>query len=172
MDPTANGLALPKRLADNSLLREIVTTPDERLRKVCLDVPISRFNTEELYSQAGQMILALWKHDGIGLAANQLGYDNRVIAVVPDPARNRHKRGYPIVMCNPWFAASPLNQVMPEGCLSFPGQKAIVKRSARISLAYTTIDGAQVTMKCEGLLAQCVQHEIDHLNGITFLDAR
>ena len=163
---------LPKQGDTVSFIRPIVEWPDPRLRQVCEPIHDAQFNSEELYEQAGQMIHALWKANAIGIAANQLGYDNAMIVVLPYPAKGERKRGYPIVMCNPTIEAKgQLMQTMPEGCLSFPGQRAIRRRNRHIAVLYRTIDGAVVTMAAKDLLSQCIQHEVDHLNGRVFIEA-
>jgi peptide deformylase len=161
---------LPVNATSARFTRDLVIFPDPRLRQVCEPINPAEFNSEALYSQAGQMLLALWKYKAIGIAANQLGYDNQMICVVPHPAKSRDRHGYPIIMCNPHVIYGTLQQTMPEGCLSFPETRALRKRSARITVAYYTLDGAMITMKADGLFAQCIQHEYDHLNGKVFTD--
>lgn len=169
-------LRLPKHLEDPmaaSLVRPLVVSPDPLLREVCTEIPYTQFNTPALYEQAGHMIAALWRHSGIGLAANQLGYTNRMIVVVPYPERGRRRQGYPLVMINPRFEVrGSRTQTLSEGCLSFPGIKALRSRAMNISVAYHTLEGAVTVCPGTGYFGQCVQHEIDHLNGLTFLDPR
>lgn len=161
---------LPHNVTQGTLLRPLVISPDPRLRQVCEPIHTAQFNSEELYSQAGQMMLALWKYGGVGIAANQLGYDNQMIVVVPNPAKPKDMHGYPIVMCNPFVIPGILKQTMPEGCLSVPAVRALRTRASRITVSYHTLDGAMITLRAEGLYAQCIQHEVDHLNGILFSD--
>lgn len=105
---------------------------------------------------------------GIGLAANQIGMLNRVL--VMDVDRDGFQTG-PICMANPeifWFS-DEISQ-MDEGCLSIPGQYALVERPARVKVRYLDYHGKIAELDAQGLVSHCVQHEIDHLNGILCID--
>ena len=105
--------------------------------------------------------------DGIGLAAPQVGIGLRVAVL-----RLARGGGAPFAMLNPtvdW--ASPDEAVRAEGCLSLPGAgSAEVSRPARVAVSYTDLSGARVSLEAEGLLAACLQHEIDHLDGVLITD--
>jgi peptide deformylase len=104
---------------------------------------------------------------GIGLAAPQVGVGLRfaVVDLMPDD------KPAPIVLINPEvIARSDEQATREEGCLSLPGQYADVTRPARVTVRYTDAEGARRQIDAEGLLAACIQHEIDHLDGILFVD--
>ncbi len=148
---------------------ELVTWPDKRLKTACKAVAEEQFGTEELHKQCADMIYLMIAENGIGLAANQVGFTNRVIIVARNP--DGEAVGLPLVMINPKVTSKSVGkQVMREGCLSFPGQTAIRRRAKRVTLTAQKVDGFMYTWQATGLQAQCIQHEIDHLNGKTFLD--
>ncbi len=107
--------------------------------------------------------------NGIGLAATQVGVSKRVIVMdVPeDSGKSR-----PIAMVNPGLLATSDDKMSyKEGCLSVPGQFAeLGKRSKQVTVSYLDRDGKRQELQAEGLLAICIQHEIDHINGILFID--
>lgn len=110
------------------------------------------------------MCETMFSAGGIGLAAPQVGVSQRIIVV-----ENNH--GEPIVMVNPeiiWH--SQQTQIFSEGCLSIPGVYYEVQRFESIRVKYQTVHGKDCSMVCDGLLAVCVQHEVDHLNGILYID--
>jgi peptide deformylase len=117
----------------------------------------------EIQSLIPQMIEAMKGHRGIGLAAPQIGQSIRLIIV-------NHQDG-PIAMINPIITKkSLLKKWDEEGCLSIPGVYGEVKRHQKVSVTYTDKTGASQTLDAEGLLARIVQHEIDHIDGILFID--
>lgn len=105
---------------------------------------------------------------GIGLAANQIGLDLQ-LAVIKYEDKDSFKK-YDIVIINPEIVDSDGSTYEEEGCLSFPGFFVKVKRFARVKVRALNQKGLPVEIKAEGLLAKALQHEIDHLNGITFID--
>ncbi|HUA78686.1 MAG TPA: peptide deformylase [Acetobacteraceae bacterium] len=114
-----------------------------------------------------RMFATMYHAPGIGLAAPQVGVDLAVtvIDLMPDDKPN------PIALINPEIvAASAELAAREEGCLSLPGQYAEVTRPARVKVRYEDPSGARHEIEAEGLLAACLQHEIDHLNGILFVD--
>ncbi len=148
---------------------ELIIWPNKRLRTACKLVPDEDFGTKELQAKVADMIYVMIANNGIGLAANQAGLDDRMIIVArnPDGALNSS----PLIMINPKVTSkSSGKQVMREGCLSFPGQTAIRRRAKRVTLKARNLDGSMFTWQATDLQAQCIQHEIDHLNGKTFLD--
>ena len=100
--------------------------------------------------------------NGIGLAANQIGIDKRVCVVnVKEP----------LVLINPKIVEKSKEKfVFPEGCLSFPEIRGDITRAEEIRVKYQDLDGVHHTIECDGLLARCIQHEVDHLKGILFID--
>jgi peptide deformylase len=114
-----------------------------------------------------RMFASMYDAPGIGLAAPQVGQSLRVVVIdlTPDNKRTPH------TMINPEIvAASAERATREEGCLSLPGQYADVTRPARIKVRYLDETGAKREMEAEDLLSACVQHEIDHLDGILFVD--
>lgn len=145
---------------------KLVLYPDKRLRTVCQ--PVKEFN-EELEEQVKLMIETMYGYGGIGLAANQVGYSNRVIIVAKDPTT--YPKTVPMVLINPRLLfRSNKKQTLEEGCLSFPGRTNYRRRAQRIRLVAKNPDGTEFKWQASGLAAQCIQHEIDHINGKTFLD--
>jgi peptide deformylase len=113
------------------------------------------------------MFATMYRAPGIGLAAPQIGTGLRIAVVdlVPNDLRN------PISLINPQiFAASDELATREEGCLSLPGQYADVTRPAFVRVRYQDETGARQEIEAEGLLAACLQHEIDHLDGVLFVD--
>lgn len=123
--------------------------------------------TEDLTTLAMNMIEAMYKDNGIGLAANQVGILKRIIVI--DLQENNELN--PMVLINPkiiWKSEEIAER--DEGCLSLPEVSSIVKRPAEVEVSYLDLDGKEETIKAIGLLATCLQHEIDHLDGILFID--
>lgn len=118
------------------------------------------------------MFETMYDEPGIGLAAPQVGVSQRlvVIAAVPDDDAGEHL-GPALALVNPEIvSASPDALPYDEGCLSVPGITESVDRPRAVRLRYTTLDGERVERDAAGLLARVVQHEIDHLDGILFVD--
>jgi peptide deformylase len=114
-----------------------------------------------------RMFATMYRAPGIGLAAPQVGVGLRfaIVDLMPDD------KPAPIVLINPEVTAHSEEQATrEEGCLSLPGQYADVTRPARVTVRYTDLAGAKRRIQAEGLLAACIQHEIDHLDGILFVD--
>jgi len=114
-----------------------------------------------------RMFNTMYQAPGIGLAAPQVGEDLRLIVVdvMPDD------KLAPLGLINPEvIAASQELATREEGCLSLPGQYADVTRPARVKVRYLDATGAKQEIEADGLLAACLQHEIDHLNGVLFVD--
>jgi peptide deformylase len=114
-----------------------------------------------------RMFAAMYRAPGIGLAAPQVGVGLRmaVIDLMPDD------KPAPITLINPAvIAASEELATREEGCLSLPGQYADVTRPARVKVRYLDLQGSRQEIEAEGLLAACLQHEIDHLDGVLFVD--
>jgi len=128
--------------------------------------PVTEFNAE-LKKLVDDMFESMYAAHGVGLAAPQVGVGLRfaVVDLQPDDTRA------PVVLINPEvIACSEEQATREEGCLSLPGQYADVTRSARVTVRYTDLEGAKRRIDAEGLLAACLQHEIDHLDGILFVD--
>ena len=144
---------------------EIKLLPDPILRKKAS--PLEKVS-EEVKTILNDMAETMYDAPGIGLAGNQVGILKRL--VVMDCSTDEEDPNL-IKMINPEIInSSDEKEELEEGCLSIPDHKSIVKRPAQVKVKYLNIDGIEQTLDAEGLLAACVQHEIDHLNGILFVD--
>ncbi len=140
--------------------------------------------TPEVRKLAQELIRSLMESEvpGVGLAAPQIGVDTRMIALMTVSEKGRSRPGalpgelllesqMPLVLVNPEIvASSPETCTAEEGCLSLPGISGHVTRPAVVTLHARTLDGQEFTAECGGLLARCLQHEIDHLDGKLFYD--
>lgn len=150
-----------------SELYEIITVPDAVLKEEAHAV---NSITTDIQKQMDKMLATMYDAPGIGLAANQVGLLNRVL--VMDLARTDDgEEPSPIFMANPEIIfESEEMSVMEEGCLSIPKQYAEVERPAQVRVKYVDYNGKEAELEADGLLSHCVQHEIDHLNGVLFID--
>ena len=143
----------------------IVRYNDPVLRKK--GEPVKAFDAS-ISLLSDQMVATMHTASGIGLAAPQVGSLKRV--VVLDIDREETKTG-PLFMANPEIVeASDEDVIYEEGCLSVPDHYSDVARPAKVKVRYLDRDSKTQELACEGLLATCVQHEIDHLDGILFID--
>jgi peptide deformylase len=129
--------------------------------------PVGRANDDEIRDLAAKMLAAMYVAPGIGLAAPQVGKSLRLITIdlMPD------NKPAPITLINPEIVAlADELAVREEGCLSLPGQYADVTRPARCKVRYLDLTGARREIEADGLLNVCLQHEIDHLEGVLFVD--
>jgi peptide deformylase len=147
-------------------LREVLQFPDKRLRRVSQPI---REITDEIRLLAADMLEVMYDEPGIGLAAPQVGEAVRLV-VVDTEWREENAERNPLVLVNPEIGASERQVVWNEGCLSVPEFEAEVERSAKVSLRAQDLDGREVRIEAEGLQAVCFQHEIDHLDGVLFID--
>ena len=146
--------------------RPILIHPDPRLKKVAPAIPDL---SDDLRQLADDMLETMYAAPGIGLAAPQIGVDVRVIVL--DCVKGEGEAPRPIAMFNPEIVAeSDALNVYEEGCLSIPDQYADVERPAEVTVRWIDRDGTERQEDFGGLWATCVQHEIDHLNGILFID--
>ncbi len=139
----------------------ILKYPDPFLRRKAAGVESV---TPEVREQAEKMVATMFAAHGLGLAATQVGWDAR-LAVVSGTG----KPGEEIVVINPEILDAWGSEAVEEGCLSFPGVAAVITRRKGIRLRYTGLDGAQHELESEDMLARCCLHELDHLDGVTFL---
>jgi len=148
---------------------EIITVPDPVLKQKAQ--PVNKID-DAVRSQMDGMLCAMYDAPGIGLAANQVSLLNRVL--VMDLSRRddeNQENPNPICMANPEIIyESEEMSVMEEGCLSIPKQYADVERPAIVRVKYLDYNGKDAELEATGLLSHCVQHEIDHLNGVLFID--
>jgi peptide deformylase len=143
-------------------LLNILQFPDPRLRKKAL--PVQNFD-ENLKLFAENMIETMYKNEGIGLAAIQVNVTKRVITVDVSEEQNA-----PQVFVNPEITDKSGKTVHREGCLSVPEYYEEVQRAECITVQYQDVDGKKHELEADGILAICIQHEIDHLNGRLFVD--
>ena len=146
-------------------LREIITLPDKRLRLVSKPV---KAITDEVRKLVEDMFETMYDAPGIGLAAIQIGQPLRVVTL--DLAK-KDEPPDPKVLINPEIvAASEDKSTHEEGCLSIPEFYEEVERPAAVTVSYLDLNGEPRQVEATGLLATCIQHEIDHLNGVLFID--
>lgn len=146
-------------------VRPLVTLPQAQLRLVSKPVgPI----TPEIRTLAADMLDTMYDAPGIGLAAIQVGVPTRLVVV--DLGRAEEDRD-PLVLVDPEIVwSSEETRVHEEGCLSIPEFYEEVERPDRVRVRYRGLDGAVVETEADGMLATCLQHEIDHLDGVLFID--
>ncbi len=132
------------------------------LRKVAASVTDV---SNELCTICDDMVETMRAARGIGLAANQIGLTTRIICLDVG-----EKESQPLVILNPEIVESTSEDTAEEGCLSLPGFYETIKRAKKVLVKGITVDGKEFSMECEGLLARAFQHEIDHLNGVLFVD--
>ena len=140
----------------------VIKYPDSRLRLKAQKVEV--FN-DEVVELADEMTSLMYAEKGIGLAATQVNVQKSVLIV--DVSK---KQDQPICLVNPEIVSSEGQEVMEEGCLSVPGIYAEVKRAEKIKIKAFTPTGEPLDMEADGLLAVCIQHEMDHLQGKLFVD--
>lgn len=155
----------------------IYIAPAAVLKKVA--DPVEAVN-DDLKKLMDDMLETMYRAPGIGLAAPQVGVSKRVLVLDVEQPRGPDdedlpdisaRKGNPICFVNPeilWSSAEP--NVYDEGCLSLPGQYAEIERPKKVRVKYVTYDGQQAELEADGLLATCLQHEIDHLDGVLFVD--
>ncbi len=140
----------------------ILIYPDARLRKIAEPVTVV---DDQIRKYIDDMAETMYAAPGIGLASIQVGILKSIIVIDLSTEQNDLQ-----VLINPEVIDRQGVQIMEEGCLSFPGYFAEVKRSEWIRIRTLNLDGVEIEMEADGLLAACVQHEIDHLNGKLFAD--
>lgn len=122
---------------------------------------------EELLTFLNDMVETMIVEGGVGLAAPQVGVSRQIAVINPEPENEKTL----IKMINPRIlATSDDTEVMEEGCLSIPGIRADVMRSKALEVLYQDESGKEHRLEAEGLLARIIQHEVDHLNGVLFID--
>jgi peptide deformylase len=143
----------------------IIVAPDRRLKVKC--APVETVD-ESIVRLMDDMLETMYLAPGIGLAAPQIGVTKRIIVV--DTA-GKDEEPNPYRMVNPeLLGVSEETWLHEEGCLSLPEHYADVERPARISVRYLDEAGKKCEMEADGLLATCIQHEMDHLDGLLFVD--
>ena len=138
---------------------------------------------EDLLNFSNEMLTLMHKSEGIGLAAQQVGkaiqfcvvevpeHPDYPITCIFDGKPLAPSLIMPLSLANPVISPLPSDEYYyEEGCLSFPTINADVSRPERIVVTYQDLDGVEHSLECDGLLARCIQHEVDHLNGVLFID--
>lgn len=146
-------------------IKPLIILPDPVLRQV--SSPIAQVD-DVVRKLSDDMLDTMYDAPGIGLAAIQVGIPKRMLVI------DLHKEGeekQPQIFINPEvLSASDERSTYEEGCLSIPDYYAEVERPAKVTVKYVDISGKEQLLETEGLLATCLQHEIDHLNGVLFID--
>jgi len=145
-------------------LLDILRYPDPRLHKVA--TPVTEFGTERLRTLVADMAETMYEAPGVGLAASQVDVHEQVVTIDVTEAQDDL-----MVFINPEITwSSDERLVYDEGCLSVPGVYDGVERPARVKVRAFDIDGKEFTVEADGLLAVCIQHEMDHLKGKVFVE--
>ena len=126
--------------------------------------PVAKVDAE-LNQFIDDMFETMYEHEGIGLAAPQVGVLNRVITIDIEGDKTNQ-----VVLINPEILESEGETGIEEGCLSIPGHRALVPRKEKVKVKALNRQGEEVIYDADGLFAICIQHEIDHLNGVLFVD--
>ena len=141
---------------------EVLHFPDPRLRKKA--IPIKRID-ENIEQMAKDMLETMYAESGIGLAATQVNVQKRLVVI--DLSQEKSS---PLVLVNPEIISASGSEEMQEGCLSVPDVYETVQRFERVKIRYLTLENEAIELETDGLLAVCIQHEIDHLDGKLFID--
>ena len=146
-------------------LKTILTEPNKLLRQI--SQPVERVEDAERILM-NDMLETMYAANGIGLAAIQIGVPKRII--VMDLSKEENKK-LPMYFVNPLIIKKNEEKtIYEEGCLSVPNQFAEIQRSSKCEIEYLDFNGDKQNLETEGLLATCIQHEMDHLEGILFID--
>jgi peptide deformylase len=146
-------------------IRPLVILPDARLRQV--STPVGAID-DEIRTLAADMLETMYDAPGVGLAAIQVGVTKRIVTI--DTSKDENAR-QPQVFIDPEIVwASEEKRVYDEGCLSIPEYYGEVERPDRVRVRFRDLDGETREIDADGLLATCIQHEIDHLDGVLFID--
>jgi peptide deformylase len=143
-------------------IRKIVYLPDIRLRD--LTMPVTQFD-DKLQVLIDDMIATMYAAQGIGLAAPQIGISLKLAVIDVSPERSK-----PLCIINPEIIEQDGQELMEEGCLSVPTVYDKAPRAVKVKIRALDRTGTSFEMEADGLLAHCIQHEIDHLNGKLFVD--
>lgn len=141
---------------------KVLHFPDERLRLKAS--PVKEI-TSKINNIAENMLETMYAEGGIGLAATQINIQKRIVVIDLSESKNK-----PIILINPEISKLEGKETTQEGCLSVPDYFDTVERAKNIEFSYRTLENQIITKIVDGLLAICIQHEIDHLNGKLFID--
>ncbi|MCS3434548.1 peptide deformylase [Klebsiella sp. BIGb0407] len=141
---------------------QVLHIPDERLRKVA--APVKEVNAD-IQRIVDDMFETMYAEEGIGLAATQVNIHQRIIVI--DVSEDREEQ---LVLINPVLLEKSGETGIEEGCLSIPEQRALVPRAEKVKIQALDRNGQSYELEADGLLAICIQHEMDHLVGKLFID--
>lgn len=149
-------------MESNKQILDVLIWPDPKLKLVAKPIPIEGIQYRKEFIE--QMFSTMFYYNGAGLAATQVGIPERIIVV-------REKDRPAFVLINPElnFPDSNRTSLMTEGCLSFPGVQTEVERSTQVEVSYRTMQGIEKKETFAGTLSRIIQHEVDHLDGKTFI---
>ena len=142
---------------------KLFTYPDPLLKEISKEV--TDFS-KDLKNLTDDMFKTMYENSGIGLAAPQVGILKRIVVI--DLQEDDKK--LPLIFINPQIIEACGSTTFEEGCLSVPGYHEVVKRKKDVTVKFQDLEGKEQVINATGLLAICLQHEIDHLNGILFID--
>ncbi len=140
----------------------VLVFPDERLRTIATPVAVV---DDGIRSIVDDMFETMYKEEGIGLAATQVNIHQRIITIDIEGDKTNQ-----IVLINPEILTCSGEAGIEEGCLSVPGFRGLVPRKEKVKVKALNRNGEEFVLDADGLLAICIQHEIDHLNGVMFVD--
>lgn len=141
----------------------IITNPTPSLRQRSVEVDPKKIGTPEFQAYLDNLVETMWVADGVGLASPQVGRNERIIVVV--------RKGDADIFINPEITKfSDATVIGEEGCLSVPGVWGRVERAKKIAVTALDRHGRKRELDCKGLEAIILQHEVDHLNGVLFID--
>lgn len=143
-------------------LLDVLHFPDKRLRTIAKKVENI---TPEIVKITEDMIETMYEEEGVGLAATQVNIHLRIAVIDISPDGDQ-----PIVLINPTIISHSGEEESEEGCLSVPETNAMVKRSEFVTVEFLDVHGESKQLEADGLLAVCIQHELDHLSGKLFID--
>lgn len=146
------------------MVREILIWPDPILKQKAK--PVVKVD-DKVRALVKDMFETMYAAEGVGLAAPQVGVLQRVIVLDTSPSQEEAR---PLAMINPEIIGMEGETTYTEGCLSIPGESEEVDRAARVTVKYLDAEGQEQTLACDALLAIAVQHEVDHLDGIVYVD--
>jgi peptide deformylase len=146
------------------MVREILIWPDPLLKQKAR--PVAKVD-DKVRALVKDMFETMYAAEGVGLAAPQVGVLQRVIVLDTSPSQEGAK---PVAMINPEIIGMEGETTFAEGCLSIPGESEEVDRAARVTVKFLDVDGQEQSLACDALLAIAVQHEVDHLDGIVYVD--
>ncbi|MDA3979053.1 peptide deformylase [Gallibacterium sp. AGMB14963] len=141
---------------------EVLCFPDERLRTIAKPVEVV---DDEVREFIDNMFETMYEQEGIGLAATQVNRHQRIITIDVEGDKTNQ-----LVLINPEIVEGSGETGIEEGCLSVPGFRGLVPRKEKVTVKALNRQGEPFTLDADGLLAICIQHEIDHLNGVVFVD--